>query len=419
MKKILYVGIFNGQNIGDLVISDQIYKYLKGENLSVNLIDFMTLKEVKMPTTEIKFMKTGSVHKKVKNFFLNTKTTSPIFAKNRKYISNIYYIYKETITYYLFSKYYKEYVRNLEMCDILCIGGGNLLMTLNNNNYWAVKINRLVKLAKKKNKKIFIISVGAGPILTKKSQKLFSDALNMADYITVRDENSKILLKDILNVKQHIEVSGDPALLLDNVRKGFTNKEKKNIAISIIPFGKKDFFNLKWYKESNYYMEMYEKLIVYLFNKNPSIVFNLFSSAYTDYEVILQLEKQIKEKNKKITEENLKVVYIKSLDDLLEFYQKQDLVIGTRMHSLIIAFTQFIPIIAISWQDKVDGFMNYIGMSQHCYNLNNVSDELDRIYKESERLINESQKNKEKLQSLKENYTRTTSSILYNLKQET
>ncbi|KKG07237.1 hypothetical protein DU86_04065 [Methanosarcina mazei] len=418
MKKALYVGIFSGQNIGDLVISDQIYKYLKGENLSVNLIDFITLKEVEMPTTEIKLLKTEPMHKKIKKIFLNTKITSTIFIKNSKYISNVYSIYKEIITYYLFSTYYKEYIRNLEICDFVCIGGGNLLMTLN-NNLWGVKINRLVKLAKKKNKKIFIISVGAGPILSKKAQDLFSDALSMADYITVRDENSKILLEDTLNVRQHIEVSGDPALLLDNVREGFTNREKKNIAISIIPFGKKDFFNLKWYKESNYYMEMYEKLIVYLYNKNPSIVFYLFSSAYTDYEVILQLEKQIKEKNKKITEENLKVVYVKSLDDLLEFYRKQDLVIGTRMHSLIIAFTQLIPIIAISWQDKVDGFMNHVGMSQHCYNLNNVSDELDKIYKESERLINESQKNKEKLQILKENYTRTTSSILHDLKQET
>ncbi|AKB34387.1 Polysaccharide pyruvyl transferase [Methanosarcina siciliae HI350] len=418
MKKALYVGIFNGQNIGDLVISDQIYKYLKGENLSVNLIDFITLKEVEVPTTEIKFLKTEPIHKKVKKFFLNTKITSAIFIENSKYISNIYSIYKENITYYLFSICYKEYIRSLEICDFVCIGGGNLLMTLN-NNYWAVKINRLVKLAKKKNKKIFIISVGAGPILSKKAQKLFSDTLSMADYITVRDENSKILLEDTLNVRQHIEVSGDPALLLDNVREGFTNKEKKNIAISVIPFGKKDFFNLKWYKESNYYMEMYKKLIVYLYNKNPNIVFYLFSSAYTDYEVILQLEKQIKEENEKITEENLKVVYIKSLDDLLEFYQKQDLVIGTRMHSLIIAFTQLIPIIAISWQDKVNGFMNYAGMSQHCYNLNNVSDELDKIYKDSEKLINESQKGKEKLLSLKENYTRTTRSILYNLKQET
>lgn len=417
MKKALYVGIFNGQNIGDLVVSDQICKYLRNENLSVNLIDFITLKKVEIPTTEINFLKSEPIHDKIKRFLFNTKITSKIFIKNSEYISKIYSIYKETTTYYLFPIYFKEYAKELETCDFVCIGGGNLLMTLN-NNYWAVKINRLVKLARKKHKKVFIISVGAGPILSKKAQKLFSDALNTADYITVRDENSKVLLEDTLNVRQNIAVSGDPALLLNNIRKGFTNKETKNIAISVIPFGKKSFFNLKWYKESNYYMEMYEKLILYLYNKNPNFIFYLFSSAYTDYEVILELEKYIKDNNKKITEENLKVVHIKSLDDLLEFYQKQNLVIGTRMHSLIIAFTQLLPIIAISWQDKVSGFMNYIDMSQYCYNLNSVSDELDKIYNDSERLINGNQKSKEKLLSLRENYTRTTNTIIHSLKQE-
>ncbi len=88
------------------------------------------------------------------------------------------------------------------------------------------------------------------------------------------------------------------------------------------------------------------------------------------------------------------------------------------MHSLIIAFTQYMPIIAISWQDKVSGFMSYIGMSQYCYNLNNVNAEIDKIYKDSEKLINGNQKNKEKLLSLRENYTRITSSILHSLKQE-
>ncbi|AKB63328.1 polysaccharide pyruvyl transferase family protein [Methanosarcina mazei] len=417
MKKVLYVGIFNGQNIGDLVISDQIYKFLRSENLSVTLIDFITLNRVETPTTEIQFLKSEPTHEKVKKFLSNSHLTSSLFIRNDEFISNVYSMYKENAMYCLSSIYCREYIKGLETCDFVCIGGGNLLMTLN-TNYWAVKVNRLVKLARKKKKKVFIISVGAGPISSKKAQKLFSDALNMADYITVRDENSKILLEDTLNVKQHIAVSGDPALLLNNVRVEFKNKEQKNIAISVIPFGKKSFSNLKWYKESSYYIEMYEKLIVYLYDKNPNFVFYLFSSAYTDYEVILQLENHIKERNKKITEENLKVIHIKSLGDLLEFYQKQDLVIGTRMHSLIIAFTQYMPIIAISWQDKVSGFMSYIGMSQYCYNLNNVNAEIDKIYKDSEKLINGNQKNQEKLLSLRENYTRITSSILHSLKQE-
>lgn len=417
MKKVIYVGISSGQNIGDLVISNQIYNYLKKSGLSVDLMDFTTLKKIEHPTTEIRFHNNELTHQKIKKFLLNTKITSNLYAKNSKIISKMYSLYKENITYYLYPKFFRDYMESIENCDFVCIGGGNLLMTLN-NNYWAIKINKLIKIAKDKNKKVFIISVGAGPILSKKASKLFSDSLNRVDYITVRDENSKKLIEDILNVKQQVVVSGDPALLLDNVRNKTPKQKKINVAISVIPFGKSDFFNLNWYKDSNYYMDMYETLITYLHKRNPNFVFHLFSSAYSDYEIISQLEKHIKEKNEKITE-NINVVYVKSIEDLLEFYQNQDLVIGTRMHSLIIAFTQYIPIIAISWQDKVTGFMNYVNLSQYCYNLNDVNDQLEKIYNDSEKLINENQEDKEKLFEVKQRFTQITNNILNNLKRET
>lgn len=418
MKKVVYVGIFSGQNIGDLVISNQIYKYLKKEELSVDLVNFITLKKIKTTNTKIIFNHNEAPHQKIKKFLLNTKATSNLYKKNSKAISKIYSVYKESITYHLYPIFFREYMKSIENCDFVCIGGGNLFMTLNDNSY-AIKINRLIKIAKDKHKKVFIISVGAGPILSQKATKLFSDSLNMVDYITVRDENSKKLLEDILNVDQKVVVSGDPALLLDKTRKKVTNKSKINVAISVIPFGKRDFFNLNWYKDSNYYMDMYGKLITYLHKRNPKFSFHLFSSAYSDYEVISQLEQRIKETDEKIAGENIKVVYVKSLEDLLEFYQNQDLLIGTRMHSLIIAFTQSIPIIAISWQEKVTGFMNYVNLSQHCYNLNEVNDRLEQIYNDSEKLINENQEDKEKLLEVKQKFAQITSNILNNLKLET
>jgi polysaccharide pyruvyl transferase WcaK-like protein len=420
MTKTLYVGIFSGQNIGDLVISNQIVNFIQKEGLHVDLINFITLEQVENATTEIRFNNNISPHQKIKKILLNMKITSEIYTKNSKIILDIYSIYKESFTYYLYPLFFREYIKIIDNYDFVCIGGGNLLMTLNNNSYsWAIKINRLIKIAKDKRKKVFIISVGAGPILSQKANRLFSESLNMADYITVRDENSKRLLEDTLNVKRKILVSGDPALLLDNVRKKVLNRKNINVAISIIPFGKRDFFNLEWYKDSNYYMDMYEKLITYLHKRNPNFVFHLFSSAYTDYEIIPQLEKHIKETNKEITEDNLKVVYVKSADDLLKFYQSQDLLIGTRMHSLIIAFTQSIPIIAISWQGKVTAFMDYVNLSQYCYNLNSVNDRLEQIYIDSEKLINDNREDQEKLLEVKQNYAQITSNILHNLKQET
>ena len=100
--------------------------------------------------------------------------------------------------------------------------------------------------------------------------------------------------------------------------------------------------------------------------------------------------------------------YIKSLSDLLKFYKRQDLLIGTRMHSLIIGFTQLLPIIAISWQNKVEGFMKQINLLQYCYQLNMVNENIDRIHEDAQQLlICNTQNNRDKLINLKKRYDST------------
>ena len=50
------------------------------------------------------------------------------------------------------------------------------------------------------------------------------------------------------------------------------------------------------------------------------------------------------------------IVEVKSVDELLNFYDKLDYLIGGRMHSMIIAHTNLLPHIGVIWQDKIIGF---------------------------------------------------------------
>ena len=126
-------------------------------------------------------------------------------------------------------------------------------------------------------------------------------------------------------------------------------------------------------------MNMYKEIIKYFYEKNNNIVFNLFSTELSDYNMIYELKNEIL-KNNIIPRGNLNIVHITNLNDLLKFYSRQKIIIGTRMHSLIIAYTQSLPIIAISWQDKVKEFMQYVGLIDNCYGLNEISENIEKIY---------------------------------------
>lgn len=49
----------------------------------------------------------------------------------------------------------------------------------------------------------------------------------------------------------------------------------------------------------------------------------------------------------------MQLIVITDKEELLELYQGLSLIIGTRMHSMIVAVSQFVPIIGLSWQQKV------------------------------------------------------------------
>ncbi|MCE5305745.1 polysaccharide pyruvyl transferase family protein [bacterium] len=411
MKKILYIGIFSGTNLGDLVLSTQIYNYLKNESdFYVDFMDFRTLKRIKTPSTKFTTSPASSNYltPKIKKIFSNIKPISRTYVKAAELLMQSG---KHTI--------FDEYINIVDEYDIICIGGGNLLMSIS-TNIWAIKINRLIKVAKAKNKKVFICSVGAGPIVLEKSKELFKESLYLADCITVRDQCSKDTLTKELNLNKNIQVCGDPAILLNNYRMNHkVNKDSINIAVSVMPFGGKKFLNLDWYKDYTYYLNMYEQIIEFFSRRDNNYVFHLFSTELSDYDAIMELQSYVLSKCDTITEVNIKVVHINSLEELLNFYKTQDLLIGTRMHSLIIAYTQSLPIIGIVWQNKVYGFMKYIGLERYSFQLNMVSQNVSKIYNAAQQLLmNNDQHDDKQLLKLKNRFFCINNHFLQILKTE-
>lgn len=401
MKRILYIGIFSGPNLGDLVISNEIHRYLKSkDDVLVEAMDFVTLKKISNVDVNISIKSGCSTIQRFKNIMSDCDILRYTNFKYREFTASCGA-----------SARYTEYKNIINEFDIICIGGGNLMMSTT-NNYWAININKLIKIANAKNKKVYIMSIGVGQILLSKSKKLFEESIEIVDGITVRDEYSRRLIMNDLNIDKEVGVTGDPALLLKDygIKVNKNERDSVNIAISVMPFGGTKSLSPPSYKNYNYYKEMYKKLIEYFCKMDSNYTINLFSTVSYDYDSIADIHRYILSNSKYVTDKNLKIVHITSLDELLMFYSNQNLLIGTRMHSLIIAYTQSLPIIAISWQKKVDEFMEYIDSIHFCYQLNSVDANITEIYADAyHKLKCEMQNNKNELFRMGETFDNITS----------
>lgn len=76
---------------------------------------------------------------------------------------------------------------------------------------------------------------------------------------------------------------------------------------------------------------------------------------------------------------------IRDAQVLVQYYQKMAVVIGTRMHSSILALTAGVPTVLIGYQPKAQGMMEMVGMSRYAVAIDALS--ADQLYTYVEELL--------------------------------
>ncbi|HMA99973.1 MAG TPA: polysaccharide pyruvyl transferase CsaB [Spirochaetota bacterium] len=225
----------------------------------------------------------------------------------------------------------------LAEADLFISGGGSLLQDVT-GSFSVPYYLGLAWLAKMQGTKTVYYAQGAGPLNKKWSQKLTALTLNRFQLLGVRDQGSHNLLKEI-GVKKDIELTVDPVFglydPLNNKRQRI--KGQVELGISVRP----------WSVE--YISELAAALNQFAENKN--IKFILFPMHQGADDPISQ---ELKEKLEAEAE-------IRSLsaepEAALKSFSDLDLFVGVRLHSLIFALLNKIPLLALSYDPKVEGLM--------------------------------------------------------------
>ncbi|MFW7385516.1 polysaccharide pyruvyl transferase family protein [Vagococcus fluvialis] len=349
--KTIFISFCDSHNLGDLLIVETLEKNISSHS-AVKTFSF-DLKPKNMAHYENLNVKKNNEHK-LKQIYLGHFRKLLIF-------DILHYIkYKQSIRKYDWKNLENELIDS----DLVIIGGGNTIFGTTKMMSSTDKVLEIMKFVRQKSEaKIFLNSVGIGPFHSKMQFHNLSKIIEIADYITVRDKNS---LKFIEENKKNVHLTTDPVLFLDKFKD--QSKEHRVIGFSVMDIRLNRMDQQDYFK----YISSMVNLVKQLSHKLPDYKFILFSTDLNDYKAVWDVAN-------KLNEYEVEVVEINNFEILKNTYNKMDMCIGARMHSLIIAFSQNIPVIGFSWQPKIYGFFEMINKKENVFEILSISEELDKI----------------------------------------
>jgi len=281
----------------------------------------------------------------------------------------------------IFAGELKNTKNSIKSCDRFILGGGGLFT---DERLYAVFLWGLQALyAIRYKKPLFLIGHSVGPVNSRIGKWIVKSIFNKAEFISVRDNESKKVLRK-LGVKKEIHILCDMAMLMNfdkkNVRKSLNKKivqndDKKYFILTFRSWDEKlDKLNKKIVQELRRLTEKYNLIPVL-------IPFQLIK------------ENDQENMNKKIVQNgNLKKIVIqKYQDNIFEIFRQikgAEFVIGVRLHSLVFASMMGTPFVGISYSKKVENFMEEMNMRKYCLTNDRFDEnELDEII---EKMINDS-----------------------------
>lgn len=251
-----------------------------------------------------------------------------------------------------------DIIRSAVSADLLISGGGTLIQDGTSTKsllyYLAViMIAHILKL------KIMLYSNGIGPLDKKRNIKLTRNVLNKADLITLRDTASKEALEEIGVTHPEIVLTADPAFLLkadldkkaaDIIAECRKDKDKQS---------ERDFFIISirhWKSLKENFTDVIAHSADYIADKyNMTPVF-LPMQISSDGGIS-------KSAAEKMTNTPVIIDAKLTTGETLAIVRAAKVCMGMRLHTLIYAASQGIPIIGLVYDPKINGFMDYIGQN--------------------------------------------------------
>ena len=244
-------------------------------------------------------------------------------------------------------------------------GGGSLIQNQTSTrslNYYLLSI----RLAKMTGNRVLMYGCGIGPVNGEASRKRAAKVIDRnVDAITLREDLSAEELKTMGVSRPKVYVTADPALLLEPGSEGAVDGFL--LGNNIDPAGQYALFVLRDWPGFAEKKEAFVRAASYVKN----------SYGLTPIFFALEPQRDLPPSREVAKELGFDCPMLSAPSDeklIIGMMKKMRIVVSMRLHALIFASSVGTPLVAVSYDPKVTGFMRYIGQ-KHCVYFEDVTAE--------------------------------------------
>ncbi len=252
---------------------------------------------------------------------------------------------------------FAEVLGAIKESSLVISGGGSLLQDVTSTRSLIYYL-AIMSLAKLYKKPVMVYANGIGPIDGGLNRGLTRMILNRVDLISLRDQDSKDYVEKMGVKNDEIYITADPVFTLDAASKDRVDEifEKEKI-----PKGRQ-YLGIsvrKWKDNKRLVDEMAETIKKVLDKEDLEII--LIPMHYPeDLEISQAILDKLDSKSCHVLEEEY------SVEEIMGVINELELIVAMRLHSLIYAATQEVPMIGLSYDPKVDGILSSLNVNHVC-----------------------------------------------------
>lgn len=242
-------------------------------------------------------------------------------------------------------------VRLLRRADLLVSGGGSLLqdVTSERSLYYYLGV---MWLARRLGTPVMLYAQGIGPVCGTLAQRVMRCVGNEAALITVRDEGSLAELRRLCIARPRTAVAADPVLAMHPVDKGLgraiLRRHGLGGAAPLVGLAVREWQGWDGYKEA--LAQAADRLAA----ENGARIVFLPMQCPEDVAAARRVQERMRQPAVVLEEDY-------STGELLSLVGNLDVLLGIRLHALIFAAIMQVPLVGVSYDPKIDRFLEMLG----------------------------------------------------------
>jgi polysaccharide pyruvyl transferase WcaK-like protein len=258
--------------------------------------------------------------------------------------------------------------------DVLIVPGTGLLTDACGLAGWGpYNLFKWSLVAKMCRCKLFLVSVGVGPIHSKLGRYFIKSVLSWADFRSYRDAESRTRLERI-----GLRVANDriyPDLVFSIPDKMIPHRSvrtgRRVVGVGLMESSGRYGTAGPSPEVQRAYLDNLAAFVTWLLAHDYDI--RLLIGDMLDIDTVNQFKHLLRDRLPRYEESRIISDPVLSVGDLLLQISETDIVVATRFHNVLLSMLCNKPVISISFHHKCDSLMSVVGMSAYCVDIKNIS----------------------------------------------